>query len=181
MNILLISSSTRKGRQTHNVALYLLKQLQKHNICTGILDLAEVQFPLFQERYVDMANPKALYKDIFNTMGHHDACIFLTPEYNSSMSPALKNLIDIYGRQAFGNKPIAIATVSSGDFGGLRAALHLQHVVLSIGGKLFPQTLLTGNVGKLFDDGGESKTHEYAERVNKFIKGFVYAIDKTHA
>jgi chromate reductase len=53
-----------------------------------------------------------------------EAVYISTPEYNFSISSALKNVLDWLSRvngNPFSNKPVAIASVSAGGRGGLRA------------------------------------------------------------
>ena len=65
-----------------------------------------------------------------------NALLIATPEYNSSISGALKNAIDWASRpprQPFNGKPVAIMGVSTGNFGTLRAQLHLRQILTHVG------------------------------------------------
>jgi len=59
-----------------------------------------------------------------------DAVLFVTPEYNRSMPPALKNALDIasrpMGNNAWSGKPGAVISVSPGKIGGFGANHHLR-------------------------------------------------------
>jgi chromate reductase len=58
-----------------------------------------------------------------------DALLFVTPEYNYSMSGVLKNAIDWGSRppdQPFNDKPVAIMGASGGPVGTARAQYHLR-------------------------------------------------------
>ena len=49
--IAIISSSVRRGRNSHRVALYLKNYIEENNLAIAeILDLKEYDFPLFDER-----------------------------------------------------------------------------------------------------------------------------------
>ena len=58
-----------------------------------------------------------------------DAFIFVTPEYNHSISGALKNAIDFLYRE-WNNK--AAAFVSYGSAGGVRAVEHLRLILAEL-------------------------------------------------
>ena len=65
-----------------------------------------------------------------------DALLIATPEYNSSVSGALKNGIDWASRspqQPLNGKPVAIMGASTGNFGTLRAQLHLRQILTHVG------------------------------------------------
>ena len=59
-----------------------------------------------------------------------DVLLLVTPEYNYSISPVLKNAIDWISRQSTGapvnGKPVAIMSASTGMFGGARTQYHLR-------------------------------------------------------
>jgi len=65
-----------------------------------------------------------------------DALLIATPEYNSSIPGALKNALDWASRspqQPLQGKPVAILGASTGNFGTLRAQLHLRQILTHIG------------------------------------------------
>jgi len=59
-----------------------------------------------------------------------DAILFVTPEYNRSMPPVLKNALDIASRpmteNAWGGKPGAVVSISPGKIGGFSSNNHLR-------------------------------------------------------
>jgi chromate reductase, NAD(P)H dehydrogenase (quinone) len=64
-----------------------------------------------------------------------DAILFVTPEYNYSVSGVLKNAIDWASRppdQPFNMKPCAIISASGSLLGGVRAQYHLRHMCVSL-------------------------------------------------
>lgn len=65
-----------------------------------------------------------------------DALLIATPEYNSSITAALKNAIDWASRppqQPLAGKPVGIIGASTGNFGTLRAQLHLRQILTHVG------------------------------------------------
>jgi chromate reductase, NAD(P)H dehydrogenase (quinone) len=64
-----------------------------------------------------------------------DAILFVTPEYNYSISSVLKNAIDWASRppdQPFNWKPCAMISASGSLLGGVRAQYHLRHMCVSL-------------------------------------------------
>jgi chromate reductase len=65
-----------------------------------------------------------------------DALLIATPEYNSSLSGALKNAIDWASRAPqppLKAMPVGIIGASIGNFGTLRSQLHLRQILTHVG------------------------------------------------
>ena len=57
-HIAIISSSVRKERKSHSVALYFKYYLEENNLASAeILDLKEYNFPIFEETIKTLQNP----------------------------------------------------------------------------------------------------------------------------
>jgi chromate reductase len=72
------------------------------------------------------------------TMLAADGIVFATPEYNYSVSGALKNAIDWLSRmtpQPFAAKPIAMFGASGGPLGAARAQYHLRQMMVFLDGR----------------------------------------------
>lgn len=93
-----------------------------------VVDLAEVNLPLFDEAIPPMMNQPANEhtKRWAGIVGEADGYIFVTPEYNHSTSAALKNAID-YLIYEWAHKPVAFASYGS-QAGGTRAVEHLRAI-----------------------------------------------------
>lgn len=113
-----------------------------------------------------------------------DACdgfIFVTPEYNRTFPPALKNALDVgsrpYGQSKWGGKPGGIISVTVGSLGGfganqaLRQPLMYLNVPLLLQPEVYiirAQTLIDEN-GTLTD--GETKKYlgSFMDAYGKFV------------
>jgi chromate reductase len=65
-----------------------------------------------------------------------DALLFASPEYNWSLSAALKNAIDWMSRfqpQPFQNKPAAVFSATGGPVGGARVQYDLRRILSGLG------------------------------------------------
>lgn len=82
-----------------------------------------------------------------------DAFFIVTPEYNNSFPGSLKRLLDSE-EDNYLHKPIMLAGVSSGQWGGVRACLALQPVCHSLGLVNIPKKLYFPKVNELFDEEG---------------------------
>lgn len=173
MKIQIISGSTRVGRASHRVALALNEKLLSLGIDCSIVDLKELGLPLFEERLSFLRNKPQHFETISNELLNSIGFIFVTPEYNGGISASLKNFIDTFGRPEFAGKPIAVASVSSGNLGGIRAAMSLQQLILAIQAYPQPQMLTVGNVEEQLNPLGEIINPGFEKQLDSFVDAFI--------
>jgi NAD(P)H-dependent FMN reductase len=125
-HIAIISGSVRTGRNSHRVALYFKQFIEENKLGTAeILDLKEYNFPVFEERLKFLKDPTPSVLDFAEKIKKAEGIILVTPEYNGGYPAAVKNATDLLSDE-WRRKPIAISTVSSGDFGGTQVITSLQ-------------------------------------------------------
>lgn len=107
-----------------------------------------------------------------------DGIIFITPEYNGTISAPLKSMIDIFGSAEFAGKPIGVASVSTGILGGVRAAQSLQQIILAINAYPFPKMLLTAEVTEQVDEMGNVLSPVYEKKADTFLMPFLNFVAK---
>ncbi len=173
MHITIVSGSTRQGRDSHRIALALDQALQEKRVKTSIIDLNEIDLPLFEERVHKHSDPPAHLQKIAEQLAETDGFIFLTPEYNGGITSSLKNFIDTFAKAPFEGKPIGVAACSAGAMGGMRAAMQLQQTILAIFAYPQPQMLLVGRMTNVFDPHGTLLDLDFAPKFNGFIDSFV--------
>jgi chromate reductase len=106
-----------------------------------------------------------------------DAFLFVTPEYNRSLPPVLKNALDIgsrpYGQNMWAGKKGAIISVSIGAIGGFGANHALRQVCVFLDIAVLQQPeMYIGNVDKLLEKNGDVNggTRKYLQDfVNQFM------------
>lgn len=181
-HIAIISSSVRIGRQSHKVALYLKKYITEHNIATAeILDLKEFNFPILEERLSMTPTPGEKEKLFSEKISNANAVIAVFPEYNGGYPASLKNAIDLLYNEWY-HKPIGLASVSAGTFGGVNALALVQSIFLKIRAvPVFP-TFPVPTVQTSFDDHGNATdkegTDKKAAAMLKELLWFTAAVDK---
>ena len=174
MKISLVSSSTRAGRASHRVGLLLKKQIEKMpGWSVSLIDLAGYALPVFQERVGYLEEVPVDVRLISEELKSSDGIIFITPEYNGGISSALKYVIDIFGDEEFGGKPIGVATASAGVQGGIRAALQLQQMILAIRAYPQPEMLLVPLVAETISESGDVSDSNFEVKVRRFIHSFL--------
>ncbi len=181
MKIEIVSGSPRQESITYRLALFLKKQFEektKHEI--NIIDVREWNFPTLQEVvYSSVDNTPEHYKPLAQRMFAADAFIVVTPEYNGSYTPAMKNLFDHFPKQL--HKPFGIVTGSPGALGGVRAALAVQLLIMALFGIASPYMMVTPQVDKKFDADGNLTDKAFEHSVNSFIQEFLWLAERLRA
>ncbi len=177
MRIEIISGSPRVHSVTHRVALYIknwLSQNSDHEV--DIIDMKDWSVPPVQSVWstVDKAplELQPLAQRVFNA----DAFILVTPEYNGSYSPAMKNLLDHFPKQH--HKPFGIVTASPGAMGGMRASQQLLLLVPALFGVASPYLLIVPAVDKKFSPDGDLLDESFQNAVHNFISEFLWLTEK---
>lgn len=121
--------STRKERQSIRVARWVMRRLGQVGAEPALLDPLELGFPLFAHRPRAGHTPKM--QRVSRRLQAMDGLFIVTPEYNHGYPSALKNTLDQFYDE-YEKKPVAIAAVSNGPFGGSRVVEQLKPVLVEL-------------------------------------------------
>lgn len=177
MKIEIISGSPRVSSVTRRVALYLknwLRNNTSHEI--DIIDLKDWNLPPVQSVFSSIDKTPDEFKPLAERIFSADAIILVTPEYNGSYSPAMKNLLDHFPKQQ--HKPFAIATASPGAMGGIRAAQQLLLLVPALFGVVSPYLLIVSAVDKKFTPDGDLLEESFQNTIHNFVSEFLWLAEK---
>ena len=178
MTISIISASVRSGRKSNRVALYFQNYITENAVANvKILDLCDYKFPIFHERLKFLSNPSKQVIQFAEEIKNADAVIVVTPEYNGGYPASLKNVIDLLNAE-WKRKPIAIATVSEGDFGGSQVITSLLFTLWKIGAWVAAATFPVPNIEKKFNENGIPADKELIDkRAKKFLDELVWCAE----
>ena len=155
-----ISGSTRVG-STNTALIRLIGELAPKDRVASVEIVDYRGIPVFDgDDEADFGVPEKV-KIIGEKIKEADAVYISTPEYNLSVSSPLKNVLDWISRlegSPFKGKPVAIASVSAGGSGGLRAQYELRKILLYTQAHVLglPELSISENYKK-FDKFQESK------------------------
>ena len=151
------------------VAKFVHERMQRvTRIETELLDLADYDFPIMEERLRFREDPPPRLHAFADKIARADSIVIVTPEYNNGYPGVLKNALD-YLLPEYRRKPIAIVTVSAGGFGGLTCLAQLRLVTLGMGAFPIPASLPVSHVQEAFDDEGNPKDPIYEKRIQSFL------------
>jgi NAD(P)H-dependent FMN reductase len=102
-----------------------------------------------------------------------DGFIIVTPEYNHSIPGSLKRLLDSEYSN-YNRKSVAIAGVSDGAWGGVRAIEALIHVTKALGLLSIKIDMQFPRIIDLFDNSGKPKDNSIDRRTVKWLEEMVW-------
>jgi NAD(P)H-dependent FMN reductase len=173
MKLGIVIGSVREGRVTDRLAKWVEREAKDiKGIEPKIIDLKDIPLPLFDEAASPQYNPNRQSKNEvkvwLDAVNGCDALALVTPEYNRSLSAALKNAIDYLDYQ-LKRKPVLL--VAHGSTGGAQAVSHLRGIlpgVLAV--TVPPAVMIVGQVGSMFDAEGnmndELKANPYGPQAS---------------
>ena len=130
-----------------------------------LIDLADYPLPLMDEDLeAESGAPEhaTRLKELFKASA---GILIACPEYNSSITPLLKNTIDWLSRQAEGEPPLAafkgkvcgLLAASPGQLGGLRGLVTVRSILGNIGVLVLPEQVAVPQAHAAFTDDGQLK------------------------
>ncbi|MGA7996977.1 MAG: NAD(P)H-dependent oxidoreductase, partial [Bradyrhizobium sp.] len=127
LKILVIPGSLRTGSLNARLAATVAYEFSQAGADVTRISLADFPLPIYEG---DLQSKSGVPKNAVNLkrmMSAHHGVLIVTPEYNSSVPPLVKNTIDWVSRvqdgqerrgQIFRERPFAIAAASEGRLGG---------------------------------------------------------------
>lgn len=155
MKIGLLVGSLRKESYNKKIAEIAKKVINEGNEA----EIIDISYLPFYNQDDDGSKPREEYTRIRDELKKYDGYIFFTPEYNRSLTPTLKNVIDIGSRDPNGNlwdgKVAAVFSAAMGPSGGMKGnfALRENFVYVNLITMNQPEVYLSA-IHTLFDDEG---------------------------
>jgi chromate reductase len=173
LKILGISGSLRKA-SFNSAALRACGELMPTGMALTIFDgLGE--FPLYNQEVMDAGIPEPVQR-LRTAIADADGLLIASPEYNFSVSAALKNGIDWISRvpnQPFQDKPIAIFSASAGPLGGARVQYDLRRILGQLWGHVLPRPeVFIGSAPAKFDAQGALADEATKKFLADLLAGF---------
>lgn len=171
----IIVGSARRGSFNKAIADYFAKNLPE-NFEAEFIRIDNLK--LYNQDYDSDNQTPEEWTEFRNKIKSKDSFLFFSPEYNRSITPILKNALDIgsrpYGQNVWGKKPGAVISASVGSMGGFGANHHLRQVLsyLDVYTMQQPEAYIK-EANKIFDDMGNVKDAGTKDFLDLLIKSFV--------
>jgi chromate reductase, NAD(P)H dehydrogenase (quinone) len=182
LKILVIPGSLRTGSHNARLAAAAAYQFAQAGTEVTRISLGDFVLPIYDG---DLQTKSGVPKNAVNLkrmMSAHHGVLFVTPEYNSSVPPLVKNTIDWVTRvqdaqetrgQVFRNRAFAIAAASESRLGGTRALAALRLILSACHATVIPNQLALSFAGEAYDDMDRLKHPVDIEALNALVRQLI--------
>jgi NAD(P)H-dependent FMN reductase len=178
--ILAFAGSARRESLNRKFLSVAVQAAKEAGCEVTLADLNEFSLPLYHGDMEDKGGLPENAAKLIRMITSHQGLLIASPEYNSMITPLLKNTIDWCTRaddNPFEGKVAAVISASPGTLGGVRSLAMAQALLLKVGCQVVPGQCFLANAGKGFD--GEGRLVD--ARVEKTLKALMAKLAKAAA
>jgi NAD(P)H-dependent FMN reductase len=187
ISVLCFAGSLRTDSLNKKLVKIAMAGAQEAGAKVTFVDLSDLPMPVYNGDEEAKSGLPENAKKFKALMKEHDAFLIASPEYNSSVSAALKNAIDWASRaeadekplEAFKGKVAGVMACSPGALGGLRGLVHLRSILGNIGVIVVTEQTTVPSAMKAFNDAGaisDEKLHSSAKNVGARVYAVASAL-----
>jgi chromate reductase, NAD(P)H dehydrogenase (quinone) len=155
--ILAFSGSSRRESLNSRLLHVTADAARDAGASVTVISLRDYELPLYDGDLEDASGLPEAAARLITLLTAHDGLLIASPEYNSMMTPLLKNTIDWCSRaddNPFEGRVAAIVSASPGAFGGIRSLTQMRQLLTHLGMHVVPATCAVGQANTAFDDQG---------------------------
>jgi len=186
VRILALSGSARKDSLNSRVLAIAVQAAEDAGGRVTTVDWEQFVFPLYSADLEAAEGLPSAVKAFRKLMLDSDGLLLACPEYNSSITPLLKNAIDWASRAepgegslaAYKNKVAGLLSASPGALGGLRGLVHVRAILSNIGVLVLPNQFAVSSAHEAFDTDGRLKNPKQQAGVERVGRQLVETIAK---
>ncbi|MBI4784241.1 MAG: NAD(P)H-dependent oxidoreductase [Oscillatoriophycideae cyanobacterium NC_groundwater_1537_Pr4_S-0.65um_50_18] len=187
--ILAFAGSTRTDSYNKKLVQVAASGARAAGAKVTYVDLRDLPMPLFDEDLEAATGMPENAREFKRLLKAHDGLLIASPEYNSSITPVLKNAIDWASRSepnepglaAFVDKVAAIMSASPGALGGLRGLVPLRMLLGNIRILVLPDQVAIPKAYEAFDLDGSLKDAKQQASVEHLGKRVTTILSKLNA
>jgi len=186
VKLLAFSGSLRKASFNHKLIEHAADLARSRGATVNVVSLTSFDMPIYNQDDEDASGlPDGALK-FRELMKESDGFIIGCPEYNGSMSAALKNAIDWASRpyadekplECFAGKIVALTAASPGGLGGIRGLDHVREILSNIQCYIVPGMVSVGSIHEAFGDDGNLTNDRTRAMLDTLIERTVTACAK---
>jgi chromate reductase, NAD(P)H dehydrogenase (quinone) len=166
VKILVIPGSLRTGSHNVRLAAAAVHEFARADVDVTRLSLADYALPIYDGDFEAASGVPKNAINLKRMIGAHHGVLIVSPEYNSSVPPLLKNAIDWVSRvqdphetqgQVFRERAFALAAASEGKLGGSRCLAALRLILSGCRAPVIPNQLALSFAHEAYDDNDRLK------------------------
>jgi chromate reductase len=178
VKILVIPGSLRTGSLNARLAAVVAHEFALAGVEVTRLSLGDYPLPIYDGDVETRSGVPRNAVNLKRMIGSHHGIAVVTPEYNSSLPPLLKNAIDWVTRvadrgetpgQVFRQRAFAIASASESRFGGSRCLAALRLILSGCRATVIPNQLALSFADRAYDDNDRLKNAGDVEALKAMV------------
>ena len=182
LKILVIPGSLRTGSHNARLAAAAAYEFAQADVDVTRISLGDFPLPIYDG---DLQSKSGVPKNAVNLkrmIGAHHGVVIVTPEYNSSVPPLVKNTIDWVTRvqdlqetrgQVFRDRPFAIAAASENRLGGARVLAALRLILTACHSTVVANQLALSFADQAYDDTDRLKHPADIEALKALVRQLI--------
>jgi len=185
MRLLFFAGSTRKESYNKKLARLAHDIATANGIEAVLVDLMDYPMPIYNGDEEAEKGPPERARAFAALLQEYDGIFIASPEYNSSVTPLLKNTLDWVSRvkgdsfsgiEVFKTRVFAISGASPGYYGTMRSLINLRQILtLGLGATVVPEQLALPRAMNAFEDDGSLKDEGQQMLLTKVVEALAIA------
>ena len=176
--VLAFAGSARRDSLNKKLARAAAERARQAGLDVTWIDLRDYPMPLYDgDLEAEQGIPENARK-LRTMLDEHLGLIVVSPEYNSFITPLMKNTLDwisrrdgdIDGLASFRNKVALVMSASPGGFGGMRSLALTRQLLSHLGVTVLPDQLALPRAHEAFDDTGALKDEQMQKRLDSMVQ-----------
>ena len=191
VRLLFFAGSTRAGSFNKKLARLGQKIAQANGIEAVFVDLSDYPMPIYNGDLEAKDGPPQKAAEFKALLGEYQGVFIASPEYNSSVTPLLKNTLDWVtrvrakgesGLEVYRSRVFAISGASPGYYGTMRSLLHLRQILaVGMGAQVIPQQVAVPKASEAFEEDGSLKNEAMQDAFKSVVEHLATAARKFSA
>jgi NAD(P)H-dependent FMN reductase len=182
LKILVIPGSLRTGSLNAKLAAVAAHRLAQAGADVTKISLADFPLPIYDGDLQTRSGVPKNAIDLKRLIGAHHGVLIVTPEYNASVPPLVKNTIDWVSRvadpqesrgQVFRGRAFAIAAASHSRLGGARSLAALRLILSACQALVIPNQLALAFADEAYDDMERLKHPPDIEALSSLVRQLI--------
>jgi chromate reductase, NAD(P)H dehydrogenase (quinone) len=188
MRLLFFAGSTREGSFNRKLASLAHHIAAANGIEAVLAELKDYPMPLYNGDLEAKEGPPERAAAFKALLSEYQGVFIASPEYNSSITPLLKNTLDWVtrvrekgetGLEVFRSRVFAISGASPGYYGTMRGLLHLRQILeIGTGATVIPQQLAVPRAMDAFEADGSLKDKAHQNQCKAVVEALAVAARK---
>jgi chromate reductase, NAD(P)H dehydrogenase (quinone) len=188
MRLLFFAGSIREGSFNRKLASLAHHIAAANGIEAVLAELKDYPMPLYNGDLEAKEGPPEQSRAFKALLSEYQGVFIASPEYNSSVTPLLKNTLDWVtrvrekgetGLEVFRSRVFAISGASPGYYGTMRGLLHLRQILeIGMGATVIPQQIAVPRAMDAFEQDGSLKYKAQQTLCKRVVEALAVAARK---